>query len=52
MKKYTKPEVEFKLFETEDLITTSSTEVGRELTKIVNNNVGTNYGSQEVSIFE
>ena len=54
MKKYVKPEMNVKLFEFEDILTESSEgEIsGRLLKTVVNGNVGKNYGSQEVSVFE
>ena len=56
MKKYIKPEIDVKLFEIEDIITTSG--VGgdstnyRMLKTSVNGNEGTDYGRQNVSVFE
>ena len=51
MKNYTKPEIEFKSFETEDVITTSSI-LGRLLNDTVNGNKGDNYGSKDVYSFD
>ena len=55
MRKYIKPEISIELLEIEDLITTSG-EVGessaRMLKTKVNGNEGTNYGSQEISVFD
>ena len=54
MKKYIKPEMNLELFEIEDVITTSAGGeiTGRQLKTDVNGNEGTDYGSQEVSIFD
>lgn len=54
MIKYIKPEMNVKLFEMDDIITTSTgdTIVARMLKTDVNGNKGTDYGSQQVSIFE
>ena len=53
MKKYIKPEIKFALFATENIITDSTPtgEKYRMLKTKVNNNEGTDYGSQNVSIF-
>ena len=56
MKKYIKPEIDVKLFETEDIITTSGTggetPTYRMLKTKVNENEGTDYGTQSVSVFD
>ena len=56
MKKYIKPEIDVKLFETEDIITTSGTggetPKYRTLKTSVNGNEGTDYGTQNVSVFD
>ena len=54
MKKYIKPEINIKLFEIMDVVSTSSipNDSGRLLNTVVNGNEGTDYGSQEVSVFE
>lgn len=57
MKKYIKPEMEMKLFETEDVITTSGTGSEdspnyRKLKTSVNGNEGTPYGSWELPKFD
>lgn len=53
MKKYIKPEIKFALFATENIITDSTPtgEKYRMLKTKVNNNEGTDYGSQNVSVF-
>ena len=53
MKKYIKPEIKFALFATENIITDSTPagEPYRFLKTKVNNNEGTDYGSQNVSVF-
>ena len=54
MKKYVKPEINVELFESEDVISTSGegTSSARYLKTVVNGNKGTDYGTQEVSVFE
>lgn len=54
MKKYIKPDLNAKLFEVEDVITSSTAEdvLGRSLKRMVNGNTGTDYGSQEMTIFD
>ena len=54
MKKYVKTEMNMELFEMEDVITTSGegTISARHLETMVNGNEGTDYGSQEISIFD
>lgn len=54
MKKYIKPEMDMNLFEIEDVITTSGEETpsARHLKTKVNGNEGTDYGSQEISVFD
>ena len=56
MKAYIKPEIEIKVFETEDIITTSGmggdSPKYRMLKTSVNGNEGTDYGTQEVSVFD
>ena len=53
MKKYIKPEIKFALFATEDVLTLSGVndDKFRMLKTKVNGNEGTDYGSQNVSIF-
>ena len=51
-KNYTTPEIEVIKFQTEDIITLSSVAPAPVLLKdTVNNNLATDYGTQEVSIF-
>ena len=56
MKKYIKPEIKSVLFETQNVITTSSGEGVNTPYKLlktsVNGNKGTDYGRQDVSIFD
>ena len=55
MKEYIKPEIKIVLFKTEDVIAASDASAvptGRTLITAVNGNEGTNYGAQEVSIFD
>ena len=53
MKKYIKPEIRVALFATEDVLTLSGVndDKFRMLKTKVNGNEGTDYGSQNVSIF-
>lgn len=57
MKAYIKPEIEIRVFEVEDILTTSGViggdpTVARSLKTSVNGNEGSDYGSQEVSVFD
>lgn len=56
MKVYINPEIEIKGFETVDIIKTSGASGDsssyRMLKTVVNGNEGTDYGSQEISIFD
>ena len=54
MNKYIKPELNVESFELVDVITTSSDmgSSGRKLKSIVNGNKGTDYGSQDMSVFD
>ena len=54
MEKYIKPEINIELLEIEDIITTSAdgSVLGRYLKSSVNGIEGTDYGTQDVSVFE
>lgn len=56
MKAYIKPEIEIRVFETEDIVTTSNMGGDSPEYKIlktsVNGNEGIDYGAQEVSVFD
>ena len=54
MKKYIKPEMNAELLELVDVIETSTepNPSARMLKTIVNGNEGTDYGSQEMSVFD
>ena len=54
MKKYVKPEMNVELFDIEDAIATSEGGefLGRLLKTTLNGHEGTDYGSEEVSVFE
>ena len=51
MKAYIKPEIEIKVFETEHILTASNITY-KILKTAVNGNEGSDYGTQEVSIFD
>ena len=55
MKEYIKPEFEIVSFQTEDVTTTTSGLFEPSINSLqtsINGKEGTNYGSQEVSVFE